>query len=350
MSAHHPSKLRDYIDHTQTDAVEALLREATSTESAPKDPIALRILVGIGSWFSSLFLLGFLAIGFQPSEGGAVALGAFIIGFMLILHYRAENKAVFVDQGILACITAGHLLILVGAAELFGRHSSPLHYALIQSLLCLIGVLAYKQSLYRISSLLLTVVLWIHTALELEIPLLYHLLLSIQVIAFALLALWRTRSSSYLTALALSLLCSIFYLDWIQSSHWQAPLQSALWVANLWFIALLAATIWRIHPNAWHHPLRCLLALGVLSVLAWGSTPGILLGLCLILYGRGVHNRILEALGISGLFAGVAFYYYSLQTSLLLKSGNMFLSGLVCLGLALYFHRTQTRQKEAVQS
>lgn len=350
MNVQPPTSIGDLIEPKQADKVEATLRADEERVAVPRDPIALRILIGIASWFSSLFVLGFLVAGFQPDEGGAIALGTIIMGMMLLFHHKVESKPIFVEQGILACTTAGHLLLLFGLSEFMDGRSEPINYAIAQTLLCTVGVFAYRQSLYRISSLLLAVVLWIHTALDMQAPMLYHLLLSLQVVLFGSLALWRAQSSSYITALAISLLGSIFYLDWMQSSLWQEPLKTPLWPANLAMICLLAATVWRVLPFARTHAAAYLLGIATLALLAIGSTPGILLAVALILYGRGSQDRMVEVLGTGGLFASVAFYYYSLQISLLLKSGTMVISGLACLAIAGYGYRWLRHQESEVPS
>jgi uncharacterized membrane protein len=69
--------------------------------------------------------------------------------------------------------------------------------------------------------------------------------------------------------------------------------------------------------------------------LSWLTTPGILLSLFLIMLGHALRDRIYTAIGLLGFAAFVVLFYYSMQISLLQKSGLMVVSGALCLLLAM---------------
>ena len=337
MTTDSSKKLHNLIPDEQWDTTKNILEEALKVEHVDNDPIVLRIAVGIASWFSSLFALGFLCAAFEPEESGAIAIGIILILTAGCIHHRAQTKVLFLEQSILCTITTGHLLVLFGAGELFG--GDPMDYAMTQTALCTIGVFAYKSSIYRTVSLLLAIVLWTVTAIETEQSLIYHALLTVQVLALAGLALWRAKSSSYLIALGISLTGSILFLDWLHSDLWRERLEITVWPANICMTILLAYTAHKVIPKVFKNRLQGISIFIILALLAFASTPGVLLGTTLFLYGRGTYNRLLESLGICGLFASTVFYYYSLQVSLLAKSGSMILSGTLLLCVATYLLR-----------
>jgi uncharacterized membrane protein len=69
--------------------------------------------------------------------------------------------------------------------------------------------------------------------------------------------------------------------------------------------------------------------------LASFRAPGLAVGLAIVVLGFGSGNRPLLGLGVAGLLAAVSAYYYSLETTLLVKSELLAAMGLGLLGLRL---------------
>jgi uncharacterized membrane protein len=111
------------------------------------------------------------------------------------------------------------------------------------------------------------------------------------------------------------------WLVWSLLRRWQVPIPGR--VAN----AALAGT-----------------AILILSSL---EAPGIAVGVCIILLGYAHGNRMLAGIGITALLLYLSAYYYSLDTTLLVKSQALAISGAVLLTLRWLMLRWLVREKEA---
>jgi len=90
--------------------------------------------------------------------------------------------------------------------------------------------------------------------------------------------------------------------------------------------------------GGWKRLLQQPLSIAVVGVILLGtvSAPGILLALALMILGYGRHERLLWTLGLLLMPAFIWFYYYTLELTLLEKSGVLVGSGCVLLLARLY--------------
>ncbi|MGZ0656634.1 DUF4401 domain-containing protein [Coraliomargarita sp. W4R53] len=344
--------LRNYIKSEQFEAAEAALLAAQTTALEEKDPILLKILTGISAWVASLFLLGFVAVAITPEENTILFFGAIIAGLAILVHHQAKNAGTFVEQATLSCMMCAHLMLLFGMLANFGRSDEQLTLAVTQTLLCALPLWAFRRPAYQASSLLLAACLWTYYAVEINSPALFRLFLAVEVCAFGALTLWRTRRSPFIYSLALAIGVTIFFLDWVQSLFWLEPFNERLWPANFIMAALLAAIGGRfLAPTNWRQP-KILVLYGMLLLLAFLSSPGLLFAIALLILGYGLRDPIFSGLGIIGLPCFIIYFYYSLQVSLLEKSGILAASGIICLLAAYWAHASvkSHTKREGAQS
>ncbi len=331
-------KLIDIIDASEAAAAEAALIKAQEATAKEKDPIILKILTGISAWVASLFLLGFIIVGLSPDEDSIIFLGAVVAGLAILSHQIAKNPGVFVEQSTLSCMMCGHVMLLFGILVHFDRGEELLTLAITQTLLCGFPIWVFKRSAYQASALLLAVFFWTFYAVEMNTPGLFRLLLAVEVTAFGTLTLWRARRDSFTYALALAIGTTIFFLDWVQSLSWKGGFNEALWPTSLIMAALVASIGGHFIEKDERRNPKIIFVFAMLLALAFLSSPGLLYAIALLILGFGLRDTIFGGLGLIALPVFIIYFYYSLQVSLLEKSGILFVSGLVCLLVAYLAH------------
>ena len=344
-------KLHQLIDASQHEAAIAALTAAQIEAAKERDPVILKILTGLSAWVASLFLLGFAVVGLQAEETAILFLGFLLSVLAVLVHHQARHLGVFVEQATLAGMMCGHVMILFGVLMNFrdARGDELLTLAITQTLLCVLPIFAFRPSAYRASALLLTGALWTTYAVESDLPGLFRTVLAVQVAAFGALVLWRTRRSSLGHVLAFSIGAMIFFLDWVHSLAYMGSFDEPLWPTNLIIAALLLTIAGRFTINQHRvHP-QILMLFGLLLVLAFLSSPGLLFAIALLILGYGLRDPILGGLGLIGLPCFLIYFYYSLEVTLLHKSGILLASGIVCL-LVARLAQYPTKPKEPICS
>jgi|GEM_PF-4937256 len=332
-------KLRDLLNDDQIEPAEAALAQAHPEAMEVKDPVILKVLTAVSAWVASLFLLGFIVLAGQPDESSTFAIGALLAGLAIMVHYSQKNAGTFVAQSTLSCMMCGHLMMLVGVVLIMDYQSDEmLTLAITQTLLCALPVWIFRRAAYQLIALLLAAFFWTYYAVEMDAPWLFRLVLAVQVSALAALTLWRGRRSSFGYALALSVGATLFFLDWIQSMPRNARFDEALWPTNLIIAVFLAAIGGHLLPVANRWQPKVLVLFVMLVALAFLSSPGLLFAIALLTLGYGLRDPIYTGLGLIGLPTFIIFFYYSLQVSLLEKSGILLASGIVCLLVAYLAH------------
>jgi hypothetical protein len=330
--------LRDFIEEQQLDAAEATLLQAQAAAQEEKDPILLKILTGVSAWVTSLFLLGFVLVAISFNEEVILGIGFVTAGLSILVHQQAKHAGTFLEQATLSCMMCGHLMLLFGITAQFNHIHELLALSITQTLLCALPIWLFRRPSYQASTLILAACFWTCYAVEINAPGLFRLLLGIEVCAFATLTLWHSRRSPFSYSLALTIGASIFFLDWVQSLFWVEAFTEALWPANLIMTGLLIAIGARFLPAADRRHPKLLLWFAMLLVLAFLSSPGLLFASALLIMGYGLRDPIFSGLGLIGLPSFIIYFYYSLQVSLLEKSGILATSGIICLLAAYWAH------------
>lgn len=335
MNATEPHTLRSLVDPDQMPAAENALHELAAGATSPHDPLVLRLLLALASWVASGFLYGFVAVAFGFNDVSAMTFGLLVMVVCIIIHQRLRPSHFFFQQFLLATMICGHLVALFGFMMQIGSSVDRLLIlASTQTLLSLVTIPLFARGAYQAGALLLSITFWILTILEADAVGIYHALLLAQTVALAAIVLAFSRRSSIAYALAVSLGASIFLLDWMQSDLWRSPISAPLWPANLSLVLFTAALGYRLVPRQqWLHPTVVTLT-ALLILLTFLSTPGLLFALNLLLLGYALRDAVFLAIGLTALPVFLVFFYYTLQISLLEKSGILLASGLVCLLIA----------------
>jgi hypothetical protein len=330
-------KLIELIHASQHEAAGAALDLASREASQAPDPILLKILTGLSAWVASLFLIGFVVVGLNAKEVATLFLGGILSALAVALHRNVAEPGTFLRQSTLACMLSGHVLLLFGILVNLDRSGdeSLLLLSLTQSLLCLLPAFAFRDTAYQTLTLLLTSALWTGYAVDVNIPWLFRLILATQVSAFGTLVLWHARRNSISYALALSIGAMIFFLDWLHSKSYVGSFDEPLWPTNLIITALLAAIAACFIPRESRRSSLILAVCALLFAVAFFSSPGLLFAIALLTLGYGLRDRIYSLLGYIGLPLFLVYFYYSLEVSLLEKSGILLTSGILCMLISL---------------
>jgi hypothetical protein len=339
-------KLHEVVDLPKKRAAEAALLKAWTEAGEERDPLILKILTGLSAWVASLFLLGFVIAGLGVEETAILILGVMLAGLAIAAHNLNRNAGIFMQQSTLSCMMCAHIMILGGVVAHYDHSQTLLTLAITQTLLCVIPSFAYRRGVYQAATLLLTAALWTSYAVEINAPWLFRLILAIQVIALGVQVVWRTRRDSLTYALALAIGVTILFLDWVHSVGYHGVFDEALWPTNLIIAALMAAVGTQfVAPEHRTQP-KVLVLFALLILLAFLSSPGLLYAVALLVLGYGLRDRIFGGLGLIGLPLFLIYFYYSLDVSLLHKSGILFASGII--GLLTAYLAKRVADKEVV--
>lgn len=322
-------------------------------EPAPPDSLwFVRVMLGIAGWIGAAFLFGFAAVAMNwvvDDAASAMIAGAVCCaGAFALFRFFQDND--FAEQFALALSLAGQGLLFVGLGQLF-RTEGPAFYVAIAAVEALL-VFAVANPLHRLLAAGGTAAALALAVDRLGLPGLAAPLLCA---ALALVWLdpgrWATRgrfwrSIGYGLVLALSMV-EVFHLfgsdGWynrvVQASatlRYGPLIGRGLTGAVLVWAAATLAIREGFPPASRPFPLAvgAAILLGVVGMAA----PGLDAALLILLLGVAAGNAVLMAFGILGLFGFVAHFYYSLDATLLAKSGLLALTGL-CLLAASWFLR-----------
>ena len=305
-------------------------------------PWYIKSLLAISGWLASLFLLGFLGVGFEMLFRNATS--SFIVGSMLIagafvLLKRPKNE--FYEHVALAVSLAGQVLIAWTIFDNSNEESAWFLACVFQFILTLV----MPNFIHRVFSSFFT-------AVCLEIALVFAGIpyLASSIIMFVAAYIWLhefkyPKHMQALRAIGYGAILALIYM-YVSVMFFY---NHAFWyenrvVMNTWFPFWLgdaiAGTIvlyvaWSIIKRQGHtlfDPVTIAALLGtlVLTMLSL-QAQGIMLGILILILGFSVSNRVLIGLGIASLLFYTSAYYYLLDSTLLEKSKT-----LLILGLALF--------------
>ncbi len=336
---------------------ESALVEGDAPPPDPHEaPWFVRAMLGIAGWLGALFLLGFVGTLFSTvfeSSTAAILVGSALCAAMVAL-FRLFPRGGFVAQFGLAVSLAGQILILMGLLDIDSFERSSISWiaiwmALVQSILFfLIPNFVHRVWTAWTATLALVIALdgW---GLESFSPALATL---------ALTALWLAefdhprqgsmiRAAGYgltLTTLITALVRGHFGIAEMVVEN-EAPLggEMAVRIAGLLTGMVLVWTVARLLRRegvAWDSGAgRIGLASAAIVALASLEVPGLAPPIVVLILGFANGNRTLTGLGILSLLAYLSYYYYSLEATLLQKSGLLILLGVSLLLARLALHR-----------
>ena len=339
--------------------VEGALPEAGEASS----PWFIRGMLGFAGWLGALFLLGFVGAAFVAifrNASSMLVLGVCACAAAVTI-YRVAPKNDFMAQFGLAVSFAGQAMILIGLADLF-RSFNPTQFAFCFMLLEAVLFVLVPNYLHRVLS-----------ALGAALALLW-LIMDAGLFAFApaamtaaFLAAWLAefeferqgpllRAGGYGLAIA-AVLTAVshggLWLGWMIGRGHGAPIggEAVRWLGDsaslLVLVGAVVALIRREGLELGSGQGRVGLTAAIILGLASFKAPGVGPAAAILVVGYANGNRVLAGLGILALLGYLSHYYYSLQTTLLFKSGLLAVTGLALLAARLVLHRWWPEAKEA---
>ena len=321
--------------------------------------LAIAGTLGIAGWFAALLMFGFIGAAFAfATESAAAAIG---VGLLLCaaawLLFRIQGANEFVEQFALAVSISGQGFVLFGLAK--GVSQDVAQVA--------IGMIVLQAALFFLVDNFVHRV-WCAMAASAAFAVLMadlHLLdYAPGLFALASAAVWlhefhserraeAMRAAGYGFVLALLVAAGVviafgMVADWGDMADYRSVLVHAhigrvlSGIALLWACATLLAGQGLLRFSA--AGLRVFVTAGVI-VVANQFAPGLAPAMLIVILGFGHGNRLLLGSGVIALLAYLSFYYYSLQTTLLVKSMVM-----IATGLALLAVRYVIRSGSAVDS
>ena len=333
--------IRELLTHPKVqglvspDDAEKIAECLGNSEQALKDPIYIRLLLGIGAWFSAIFLILFLyrsdILELQRGMGAIICGIIFLVGAIFI---DRASKVTFLNQLTLALAFAGNILILVGAADEFawGDLSNVL---ITHTVICIVIYPIYANSIFRFfapTALAVFATVWI---IEEKIFVLMHVLIAAEALLAGILLLPKKRPP-FLTPLAYSaaamLPATLLFMNLILPITWRIDFNEPMWPSSLLLAGGLLYLLFHLAggTKGFREPW---LILAFLSTLLLGifTTPGIPVAIGLLIVGYAFGDRILTALSFLFLPCFLVVFYYAPNVDLAYKSWVITGSGVLLL-------------------
>ena len=322
-------------------------RAALAPEVADDLPWYMRVAVAGGAWFAtSLLLASIFAVLRIQSEAAITAVGGLLVGGGIALRATATSE--FLRWGAVAFTLAGLGMLTAGIGGLTDSATLAAAACLVASFviiwLCRDATLRFLCALAAGGALFAWLV-GIHAPYALDLG------ITVMVLLVACAWRWRLRDrsdeiSSIVTPVGYGLVVVLFaalLARTLASTHgsWSMDLGREVGstgpLATVACTAALVALAWRVleeHGASMSAP-ASFATIGGCVALGAGTlgSPGIVAGVAALMLAFDRRNRVL--LGMAAIFLLVfgSFFYYSLDTTLLVKSGILAGSGLLLLGV-----------------
>lgn len=314
---------------------------AGTTES----PWYVKVLLAFSGWLAAIFLLGFIGVGFKfvlNNSTTAFIIGSLMIGGAFTILRIPKNE--FVEHLALAISMAGQALVVFAIFDV-ENHNEKVAWLLVALLELPLAILmpnfvhrafssfvaAFALSLtmpysgwpYLVSGLimLLAALCWLN---ELRSP---RHMKKRQAIGYGL-----VLALISLKGLALFGFRTIYY--W-RASQTKDELWSQPWIGEVLTGSVTLFVVWYLLKRYGRSISERLSITTLLVTLIFCAVSfkvqGITVGMVIMLLGFAGSNRVLLGLGILSLLFYISSYYYLLDTTLLAKSLNLFVVGLVLL-------------------
>ncbi len=314
--------------------------------AAARAPWYVRVMLGAAGWIGALFMIGFLAAGFEfvfRSAPVTFAVGAAVCAGAAVL-FRAHPDGNFTGQFGLAVSLAGQALMVYALARLFERSFSAAALAVaLQQALLFVLVPNFVHRVWTSWTAAYAAAYALGNAgLQAFAP---------AAVTFAFLWPWlaefdHPRRGELLRAAGYGLALAAVQTAVMHGSLWSALLvghagRQAIggvalsWTGNLAAGLVLIWAVLRLLKregvglDAPHG--RIALAGALLLALISLKAPGVGPAAAILVVGFANGNRVLAGLGIFALLGYLSHYYYALHATLLEKSALLAAAGLVLL-------------------
>jgi uncharacterized membrane protein len=302
----------------------------------------VRALLGFGGWLAAGFLIAFAFAAFAfvvASPAAAVVLGlGMIAGAAKALSARPGSP--FIVQMGLATSFAGQALFIFGIAETIDRPTAAAFVVAIfeAALAVLVRHTVHRFCCAAGAGLALAIALTLAGAHYLSVGLLAGMVATAWLNEFA----WATSASTVRPiAHGITLALVLVQGTWFMQLQ---PYQLARFGTFEWFprwlgsalpaIVLIAVAVRLLRRG--QRPLGdrdAIVTIGVTVAIGAASfaAPGVAAAMMVLLLGFANGNRILMAIGVAALLSYVSAYYYQLETTLLVKSVALGVTGFTLL-------------------
>lgn len=303
-------------------------------------PWYIAVMQAFAAWIAALFLLGFMAsllnvVFDQNEEDIALVVGIVYLGIGLGFYLLAKPQ-IFVQQFAFAVCLSGLLGIAWGLYNIFGYDFSMAWYLCMASILLLLwGLINHSLAQFVFAFCVSACFVGIAAQMNLFYLCPSVLVLIVSSLLFNLNRLGRhyQRARMLLYGFALMLLdvqlTHAFSMDYLFDELFN-PLQQTLWFSVLQLLIIfvissfLLINIYRERQQSLYSlsALSCFIGLVLVSGLSL-PMQGLSTAILLILLGHYSNEFWLKSMGIIAALLFVSGYYYSLETTLLLKSAYM---------------------------
>lgn len=300
-------------------------------------PWYVRLVTIVGAFFASVLFVGFLAISrLITSESGLIVIGAILMVSGVVMAFKAIDNPL-TEPFVVAMSFLGQILFASGF--FLQSHS--------MKSLCVVGIfieialfIFFRNQVQRLLSVILIFIgilglLWSTNLFEVT-----HLIIGIAGVCLILCFHFESRIMSMgnkfnsffgpttfgltFTLFTLTILCINNKRFDVKITHW--------WISSLLLFGCIAVLIWTYLYKELHmSPLKTILIIACLALLLspTAQTPGVTVGILILLVGFKNSCKQLLILGIIFFALFITTYYYSMQVSLLVKSYIMLSTGIL---------------------
>lgn len=306
-------------------------------QEAPRDSWAVRSVAGIGGLWAGGFVISFFtglfSLVFKEAWAHALLSAACLGAAAVLYRVSAAHGSVFRMQFALSFSLAGQGLALMAA---LGWHWKASAVAAAMALVQIVLLIGIAQTLHRTLCTLLLGVCLAVMAREIS-----HVVLALAVVTLAVAWLWRQSLACRVqfdclhagATLAMLMLAVVLVLeDRVRIASWLGAFNPHAVRVLAW---VCAAALWvdvcRQLVARHTHSVKQGAFLYVLPLAVGLALPSLLLCLAMAVMALALHRKALAWLAALTAVAVVALYYYGRQTSLWVKSIEMFVAGALLL-------------------
>ena len=320
-------------------------------------PWYVRAMLGIAAWLAAVFLLLFVGIALSEvlrNATAAIVVGAVICGAAVAV-LRVATGNVFVVQLAVAASLAGQGLLAFGLLEHGWRDAGPwLAIAAVEFMLVALA----SDYLHRVLTTLaaafaLRMALGVLGWAALFPALLAAVLVAVhgrEVDSPARGALLAPATTGMVLALLLVIPAALLWGDLFVAPRTIPLATLPWWLGTAALAVVFVAAISKLLVEArvaWTSfaGMAALLAALAVVLVAW-PVPGVIVALLVLLLAFAASQRVLMGMALLALLFALGHYYYSLQSTLLVKAAALFATGVLLVGARFLVRMAASRITE----
>jgi uncharacterized membrane protein len=311
-----------------------------------ESPWYVKVLLGFSGWLAAIFLLGCIGVGFEFVFKNSSA--AFIIGTLMIVGSFAIMripKNEFVEHLALAGSMAGQALVVLAIFDVADNNEKVAW--LLVCLLELPLAIIMPSFVHRVFSSFIAATAFSLTMTYSGLPYLGSAMVMLVAALCWLNEFGYAKHMKKIQAIGYGLVLALILIKgsalfgyrtigW-RTSQTPSELWTRPWLGEVLTAAVTLFAVWYLlkrYGRSISESLSITTLLATLILCAVSlKVQGITVGIVIMLLGFAGSNRVLLGLGILSLLFYISSYYYLLDATLLTKSLNLLVVGLVLLAL-----------------